>query len=916
MAKYLLIVTLFISFTAEFAKSDTESLSFLNSWEIAREDQYWQDSTELHSFPAQLTWQYLESKKAPDGINQTIWLRNRLPDDLPEGWGIYIANGMEDVAVFVNSKKIYQYGNFHRDWNQVSSQQWHYIPLDPTWSGQEVHVRYHYALAALTKTLLPTIEKPIKVYQNTIRNNLLLLIMVGGFSTMAIIACLLAISRRKLDLFAHFAFISFSAAIWVLFNQDAGFKQYYGALPKYWAAIDVFALFTGVAAFYRFNFEICRSRHLISKLAMLGPWMVLACAVLGHLFGVLHPWYLIPFLHVTAFFAIVVLLGQAVFQSFRQAGEARIFTLGCFAVWIAGVHDILRYIEGFPSLGWAMIPFGVMGLFVSMGWILAARFAEERQEAIRIREQMIEKVEALVEEKTRDIRSIMTHIKIGIFALTKGQFKIHKDHSDYLLELFEKDHITDENGFDLLFANSNMTSDEKSQIHSALTVALGEESFVFHTNSHCLPLEIRHSRRDGSQRILELDWNPICNAQDIIEKILVTVRDVTLLRELADEAKDKAEELNFIGELINVPAEAFRRFIQDCYDFVNENRKLIHSRSPESKDMEVLKVLFINMHTMKGAARSLYFKKMTKIFHEVEQYYALLQGDPEVCWDIKRMLHDLDEVEVIIRTYESISRDKLGRKSDEEKIIEISESEATQIYQFLNNSEISKANSEQNYHKLQDSLFTKIYRSAESIFEEITDCLPALAKDLQKAKPQLKLQTQDLYLNSIGETLLRKIFVHILRNSLDHGIESPEVRLNLGKAEAGLIRIEMEDLPSEEFIVLRYLDDGSGLNLAKIREIALKKRWLPEEDLWDFLAVAQLIFHSGLSTVNQVSEISGRGVGMEAVRNYLLRVGGAIDIELLETDMKYMHGCPFAFVIRLPKHLFAKATHKSWDDAA
>ena len=67
----------------------------------------------------------------------------------------------------------------------------------------------------------------------------------------------------------------------------------------------------------------------------------------------------------------------------------------------------------------------------------------------------------------------------------------------------------------------------------------------------------------------------------------------------------------------------------------------MHSHGMKQQNIEVLKLLFINMHTIKGAARSLYLKKMAKVFHDVEQYYVHLQKDKAVTWDLVRMEADM-----------------------------------------------------------------------------------------------------------------------------------------------------------------------------------------------------------------------------------------------------------------------------------
>ncbi|HYX36511.1 MAG TPA: ATP-binding protein [Oligoflexus sp.] len=316
------------------------------------------------------------------------------------------------------------------------------------------------------------------------------------------------------------------------------------------------------------------------------------------------------------------------------------------------------------------------------------------------------------------------------------------------------------------------------------------------------------------------------------------------------------------------------------------------------------------MHTMKGAARSLYFKKMTRIFHDVEQYYAVLQKDHAAKWDIARMNRDINEVESIVNTYLNINHQKLGRKSDEESSIELAESQLLGIYHKLLTvsvriKHVLDDKTHQILQELRSWIFPKIFASADEILADISLCLVGLAKDLDKIKPDVVVSAPDIFLNRKGEELLRKIFVHVLRNSMDHGIETAAERLAAGKLEKGTITMTMNRCP--EGIRLIYQDDGRGLNINRIKNKAQHHKMIDAGKPLTTVAAAELIFCSGLSTAGRVSDISGRGVGMDAVRKFLLDVDGNIRVHLLHPERVDASFHPFYFEIHLPDALFAHA---------
>ena len=170
------------------------------------------------------------------------------------------------------------------------------------------------------------------------------------------------------------------------------------------------------------------------------------------------------------------------------------------------------------------------------------------------------------------------------------------------------------------------------------------------------------------------------------------------------------------------------------------------------------------------------------------------------------------------------------------------------------------------------------------------------AADLMKKNVQLDFSAEDgLEIDQSIVEVLETALTHLIRNSVDHGIEIPEKRISYGKPDAGQLRVQLIKDSRERFI-MRIEDDGAGINAEKLRSIVAKKgmmneqtlQSLPDEKIYDF------IFLDGLSTKQDVSELSGRGVGLSAVKDRILQLGGTI-----ETTSKL--GSWTRFEIRMPR---------------
>ena len=183
--------------------------------------------------------------------------------------------------------------------------------------------------------------------------------------------------------------------------------------------------------------------------------------------------------------------------------------------------------------------------------------------------------------------------------------------------------------------------------------------------------------------------------------------------------------------------------------------------------------------------------------------------------------------------------------------------------------------------RISDELQGEIMKSRMLPIENVFSRFPRLVRDLALRfgkKVELKISGQETELDrsvieEIGDPL-----VHLIRNSIDHGIEDPAVRLAAGKPELGCIRLSARH--EDEHIVIDVEDDGKGIDTERVVASAVTKGLLSKEaaDQLSPQEAIDLIFLAGLSTAKAVSDVSGRGVGMDIVRDRIERLNGSIAI--------------------------------------
>ena len=534
---------------------------------------------------------------------------------------------------------------------------------------------------------------------------------------------------------------------------------------------------------------------------------------------------------------------------------------------------------------------------------------DEIGRSMRAFNAMLEKIEessALLRQKTSDIQNMLRNIPQGILTVEAGH-TIHPEYSAYLENILERDDIAGHGVMEVVFAGSNTGADLNDRIIVVIGACLGEDIMNFEFNRHLLPGEIGLGMADGRVKTLDLCWSPIADDAGSIVRLMLCIRDVTELRALAAEAKAQERTLATIGEILAVSQEKFHQFILDAIEFVDQNEIIIH-RHPEA-NTEAIAQLFRNMHTIKGNARTYGLQHMTHVVHEAEQAYSELRKPrPGVAWDQAMLIEQLAVVKAEIERYSRINEVSLGRKGPGRRggIERYLMVDRHQIHEALH---LLETTNNTNLHELlaaRDAVHKTLRLLGTELLGEtlasVIDALPSLARELGKEAPQVIIDNNGYVVRNQAGGLLKNIFMHLVRNAVDHGIELPEARRQRGKPPAGTIRLRID----VELGMLRIMlaDDGQGLALARIRQSAKDKGLIDAalETQVDDETVAALIFRPAFSTADKVTEISGRGVGMDAVQDFVHREGGSIEIRFTDqaigADFR-----SFQFIVSLPENI-------------
>ena len=166
--------------------------------------------------------------------------------------------------------------------------------------------------------------------------------------------------------------------------------------------------------------------------------------------------------------------------------------------------------------------------------------------------------------------------------------------------------------------------------------------------------------------------------------------------------------------------------------------------------------------------------------------------------------------------------------------------------------------------------------------KKVVGKFPRMVRDLSRElgkEVNFEIEGEEIELDRTILTEISDPLMHIIRNSLDHGIEAPEERVEKGKPRQGQVTLRASR--ERDHVVIQVEDDGAGLDVERIKRKAIEKEVRSPEELetMDDSAIYDLVFHPGFSTAEEVTDTSGRGVGMDVVHDTVTQLDGSVDVD-------------------------------------
>jgi two-component system chemotaxis sensor kinase CheA len=368
------------------------------------------------------------------------------------------------------------------------------------------------------------------------------------------------------------------------------------------------------------------------------------------------------------------------------------------------------------------------------------------------------------------------------------------------------------------------------------------------------------------------------------EKIafIVTLKDVSEAIALKTTLDEERNQLEMLVEVYR-NSNAIKAAIKDYHHFSEQIADLLTQKIP---DQTKLKIIFRQVHTFKGMFSQMKFVESVKHLHAIEdklndiEKTGLYQGLKHI--DFNHVLND--DLEFF--------KDKLGLdiSSLQEEIV-VKKSKLIELEAHLK--------TYGNHHEIKgllEELQSIRAKSFKSLLDQYDHYIQDLSEKLNKPMDTFVVLGDDILVDHEIYRDFSNSLIHVIRNMMDHGIESQEERQASQKPLSGHIKaiVNLRD----DMIELTLENDGQAIDLESIKQSAIQKGY--DIKSYSDQAILQLIFEPDISTKDSVTKLSGRGVGLASVKYELERLGGRVDIT--SSDQK----TTFTFKLPLYKGILSK----------
>jgi len=360
------------------------------------------------------------------------------------------------------------------------------------------------------------------------------------------------------------------------------------------------------------------------------------------------------------------------------------------------------------------------------------------------------------------------------------------------------------------------------------------------------------------QKIISSSINIIKNANKEIEKIMFVFNDITsaneLKKELEKRDKEYSKRYSIMVALFGNDKNVIKRFI----DGLEEDMEILSKKIKELKQNEnnsnIISDILGTVHSIKGEAFALGFEKLSGIAGEVETFFKKIKGE----------VLGLESNLEIIGFYEKLNNEK----KEFDKTI-------SALEDFLADDEVEDINTDISSSNLNLTDSVSKHLGYENIsFDLLRKELEIINKSSAEEGGKQSVFTLNTSVKSIDSKkykLIKELFLHLLRNSIAHGIELPLDRLEANKDVNGQITLDI--LKVDNNLIFEYTDDGTGFDVEKIKQRAIEHDIATEDEISKMSNrdIIKIVFNDGFSTTETVDMISGAGVGMSVVKKNIYK---------------------------------------------
>lgn len=365
-------------------------------------------------------------------------------------------------------------------------------------------------------------------------------------------------------------------------------------------------------------------------------------------------------------------------------------------------------------------------------------------------------------------------------------------------------------------------------------------------------------------RNISLEYHPLRTAEGSIAGIVVVATDITDLVAAQRQAETEKEHAKLIINMIKSKREIFR-FIQDSGNLLTD----IRAEVSKDEGPYNLEALFRWLHTLKGGAAIYSIKELADGCHTAETLLNEYKESsaPATFISLRAQCFDIEDSYnlFLTETKEILGSSVLAAERQVEIAISKLNDIARRVGTLPGGGPVA-----------QELLLDLVMEPINRYFEPYQDVVARVAEKEDKLLLPMKIHENSVFVLPEAYNSFFGTLVHAFRNAVDHGIESPEARTDAGKPAEGQIEVQVETAAKDgqPFLLIAIKDDGAGINPQKIRD-RLKAKNIDTSGESDE-QVIQHIFDSQFSTRDQVTEISGRGVGMDAILHSAQALGGRV----------------------------------------